>query len=58
MYVFWDFLNMIINYVYVRFLEVVADTTLSVSGRAESQFAAVAPRAGWGQATRLLTLQV
>jgi hypothetical protein len=37
MYVFWDFLNMIINYVYVRFLEVVADTTLSVSGRAESQ---------------------
>jgi hypothetical protein len=39
MYVFWDFLNMRVwvNYVYVRFLEVVADVALSVSGRAESQ---------------------
>jgi len=37
MYVFWDFLNMIINYIYIGFLEVVADVALSVSGRAESQ---------------------
>jgi hypothetical protein len=37
MYVFWDFLNMIINYIYIGFLEVVTDVALSVSGRAESQ---------------------
>ena len=37
MYVFRDFLNMIISYIYIEFLEVVEDVALSVSGRAESQ---------------------
>jgi len=37
---------------------VVEATTLSVSGRAESQLAALAPWVGWGQAPRHLTLEV
>jgi hypothetical protein len=40
------------NYIYVGFLEVVADAALSVKAREESQFTARGAGCGWGHGVR------